>query len=61
MDYIFNPISALPPVDTELVIQVDGKAVRAKRTHYIQTKDDLMEYVTPEGRRFYGRFPWTYP
>ena len=59
-EYIFNSPDALPPVDTELLILVDGKAVQVKRTGYIQNKDDLMEYETANGRKFYGRFPWTY-
>lgn len=63
MDYHFNSPSQLPPVDTDLLILVEGveNPIRVKRTAYIQTKDDIMEYVTPKGRKLYGRFPWTYP
>lgn len=61
MGYQFNSADALPPVDTPLLIEVNGVVVLVKRTGFIANKSDDMVYVTPEGRKYYGRFPWTYP
>lgn len=60
MDYTFNSPDFLPPPDTDLVILVEGKQVAARRTGYIKRKTDVMEYESKNGRKFYGRFPWTY-
>lgn len=61
MDYDFNSENVLPPVNTPLLIKVNDVAVLVERTSFIANKSDDMVYVTPEGRKYYGRFPWTYP
>jgi len=51
----------LPPVHCPILIQVDGKLLRAERTSHITHKDDEMVYLTSDGKIITGRYPWTYP
>lgn len=60
--YSFMPASQLPPVRTPLVIKLnDTEEVLVERTCYVESKDSELEYVTANGIKIKGRFPWTYP
>lgn len=56
-----NPPDRLAPVGCPLMVEVEGKLVRAIRTGYIESRDRLMEYLTCSGEKILGRFRWTYP
>lgn len=60
--YSFMPASHLPPVSTPLIIKLnDTVELLAERTHYAESKDSELEYLTASGIKIKGRFPWTYP
>lgn len=56
-----NPDSLLPPVGCWLLIEVNGELIKAKRTGYVKTKLDPLEYITETGDILTGHFRWTYP
>lgn len=56
-----NPADQLAPVECPLLIEVDGKLVRAMRTSHIESRDREMEYQLAGGEIILGRFRWTYP
>lgn len=56
-----NSSSLLPPVECPLLIEVDGRLLRAERTGIIARKSDAMEYRLGDGSVIYGRYRWTYP
>lgn len=60
-DTHLNPSSLLPPDGCWLLIEVDGELIKAKRTGYVKTKLDPLEYVTETGDNLTGHFRWTYP
>lgn len=57
----FNNPGRLPPVDTWLIINVNGVQMRAKRTGYIASRNDALEYELTDGSTISGRFEWIYP
>lgn len=58
----FNNPDFLPPVDCPLLIKVEtGEVVKVRRTGFIRSRSDDMEYRTEEGALLFGRYPWTYP
>lgn len=58
----WNSPSSLPPVNCPLLIKVDGKAVRARRPTFAETKEDTLVFILEEtGVEIHGRFQWTYP
>jgi len=56
-----NPADHLPPVACPIVIEVDGKLLRAERTGFIEQRDRSMEYELGDGSKILGRHPWTFP
>lgn len=56
-----NPADHLPPVNCPIVIEVDGKLLRAERTGFIEQRDSSMEYELADGSKVLGRHPWTFP
>ena len=50
-----------PPVDCPLLIEVEGKLVRAHRECWEVSKDSEMEFILPNGDKLVGRYRWTYP
>lgn len=59
-DLHFNPASALPGVDSMLILQVGDARVLAKRAEYSTSKDSTLHFHLPCGGALMGRFPWTY-
>lgn len=57
----FNSPDQLPPVDTPLLVMVDGEAVRARRPNFVERKGADLEFILVDGRTISGRLPWTYP
>lgn len=57
----FNSKDKLPPVDTPLLVMVDGEAVRARRPNFVERKGADLEFILVDGRTISGRLPWTYP
>lgn len=60
-DIHFNSPDQLPPVDTPLLVLVDGEAVRARRPNFVERKGADLEFILVDGRTISGRLPWTYP
>lgn len=60
-DYEWNSESRLPPVDCPLVVLAEGWSQPVTRTCHLTDKGGQMNYLTQDGRRLVGRFPWTYP
>lgn len=67
-DIHLNNPSILPPVDTPLIIEYNGRLVRAYRKSYIKRKSDTLVYIlnstNPDtedrGAIVEGRFKWSY-
>lgn len=64
-EYEWNKPERLPPVACPLVINVNGRAVRATRISHISDKNGQMDYLIDNGSarpvEITGRFPWSYP
>lgn len=50
-----------PPVDCPLLIEVEGKLIRAHRENWELSKESEMEFILPNGGKLVGRYRWTYP
>lgn len=50
-----------PPVDCPLLIEVEGKLIRAHRENWELSKESEMEFILPDGGKLVGRYRWTYP
>lgn len=67
-DIHLNSASVLPPIDTPLLIEYNGRLVRAYRKSYIKRRSDSLTYIlnasgpTTEGQgaTIEGLFKWTY-
>lgn len=63
-----NDPSVLPPIDTPLLIEYNGKLVRAYRESFIKRKSDALVYIlnasSPDiegrGAKIEGRYKWTF-
>jgi len=55
-----NSADTLPPVGCNLAIIIDGRPVTAKRTGYIASRGDMLEYELLDGSIISGRFEWRY-
>ncbi|MBX2848922.1 MAG: hypothetical protein KTR16_11420 [Acidiferrobacterales bacterium] len=58
--YKLNQSDTLPPVGCNLAIIIDGQPVTAKRTGYIASRGDMLEYELLDGSLISGRFEWRY-
>ncbi|HEY6612733.1 MAG TPA: hypothetical protein VIZ86_16585 [Pseudomonas sp.] len=56
-----NPPELLAPVECPLLIEVDGRLIRAERLAHIAQRDRAMTYRTAAGETLTGRHHWTYP
>ena len=50
-----------PPVDCPLLIEVEGKLIRAHRENWELSKETEMEFILPNGDKLVGKYRWTYP
>ena len=56
-----NSPDTLPPVGSLLLIDVGGSMIQARRTGYIASRGDAMEYkIETTGDLISGRFRWCY-
>ncbi|MBX2849171.1 MAG: hypothetical protein KTR16_12670 [Acidiferrobacterales bacterium] len=55
-----NQSDTLPPVGCNLAIIIGGRPVTAKRTGYIASRGDMLEYELLDGSLIGGRFEWRY-
>lgn len=56
-----NSKDVQPPVNCPLLIEVEGKLVRAHRENWELSKESEMEFILPNGDKLVGRYRWTYP
>lgn len=67
-DIHLNNPSVLPPIDTPLIIEYNGRLVRAYRKSYVKRRSDTLVYIlnstSPSteghGAIVEGRFKWAY-
>lgn len=55
-----NPATRTPPVNTPLIIEVDGQLVLAERREWARSHNDDLRFHT-SGGVIVGRYRWTYP
>jgi hypothetical protein len=56
-----NAAEHLPPVRCPIVIEVDGKLLKAERTSFVEQRGRQMEYQLESGEKMIGRYRWTFP